>query len=208
MKVDLKNTLNQSVEVILPCFDEKMLNKALLVSIRVSYMIHFDSISDDNELTTSQLESIHNLIGDLPISICDKGYISCRTNQHLLFLNRGHYVCFYNDDDFWGDEISKWKFQSNHDSCWRDDAYRDLEKKDQAIRMTMAKIKETIDGTKCTPNDITPNFSTFDRLKVIDLPIYKGSRGDSYSNYSEFTLTLSSEGNSLIADDRKEEKDK
>lgn len=207
MKVDLKNTLNKTLEVLIPRHNENMLGKALLVSIRVSYMTSFDSLGD-KDLTKVQLKTIQNLIGDLPISILDDRYIDCDINHQLLFLNRGHYVCFYNDDNLWVNEkVSKWKLQSNHDTCWRDGAYRDLEKKDQAIRTTMAIIKETIDKRMCAPINIISNFSKYNCLEVIDLPIYKGSRGYRYSDRSELTLTLSSEGNSLIADDRKDEMD-
>jgi len=203
MKVDLKNTLNKTLEVMLPREKEEILNQALLVSIRVSYMSFFDSLPDEDDLTDDQLITIRNLIGDLPISIVNNRYIDCDISHQLLFLNSGHYVCFYNGDRSWFREnVSKWKFQSSHDSCWRDDAYRDLETIDRKIRTAMANIKSKIDNVSCAPINIVSNFSNYNCLEIIDINGYKGSYGNGYSDYPEFTLTLSVNGNTLIANDR------
>jgi len=155
------------VESVLPLHVRENMGKALIISIRYSF---FESFI--HSITDEEIEELSKKYPELQIS---NNYIEADFNLHFLFYNTGNeYWCFSQEDNnFFHGPISKWKFNSNHDSCWRTDAFTESRKKVQEIKTSIFdihnfSIKYNLNNIYI-PKHILPNFTNISNGKIFEI---------------------------------------
>lgn len=166
MQLDSRNTINSIVTTMLPRMSEEAIFQAIMIQVRISYMEH---ISDCGEKEIDPLirnQTLEQLKGT-EVRLVEDRYFESNVTHNFLFCNtHGGYSCFYNPEPFvQGKKQSFWEFQSNHDSCWRDDAHHSARIRDNMIRTTLSNMmtfhnKKGIE--QYSPGMIVSNFSNLE----------------------------------------------
>jgi len=158
-------------------------SNTVIVTLRYSLFESFNS-----PITDSEVQELSAKYPSLDIS---NDYVEADFTHHILFYSSGGSPwCFdyegdEGEDAFIADE-SEWKFSTNHDSYWRENAFRILRKKIEAVRNPIyeihnSSIKYSLQDI-LIPKHIVPNFCNVDvDTKTIKFDLYLGARENTFT---------------------------
>lgn len=162
----LENTVNTVVETILPRNSSDKEFNGLVVTINMSFMEHF-SANYDKPISEKTLVELEDKYPFLSIS---ENMVEVNTNFSLLFLRRnGYYQCFSNIGNMFPLMDLKdtvWVYETNHDSCWRDNAYTSINKHIAKIKTAIYDIFKDYDEANISiPKHVVPNYASIERIE-------------------------------------------
>lgn len=165
MLLKSQNTINTIVSSFLK---ESELFKGVVINISISYLEHFE-----NPINQSLVKDLQKKYPEISFN---ESYANINNNYNLLFVKRdGYFACYSNINDFKPQDKkeSKWKFQTGHSSCWRENAHLDIEDSNSKVRDTFFEIFKDLGSNVLIPRHIVPNFSMIDNIEFIDVFKYK-----------------------------------
>jgi len=153
----MKYVIKNLVENLLPQKAEGTTSgKTLIVNLEYSFSEWFEKPLSKDEL--KQLKK------DFPNLEISKERIEAKIYANFMFINRGgYYSCFFNGTHHmpqWCIEKTVWKFTTNHDSCWRENAFSDAKQILGKIQRDISNISKTYKVEHVDiPKHVIPNFS-------------------------------------------------
>ncbi len=212
MQLDSRNAINAIVKNLLP-LDVSMEDSgysAVMISVRMSYM-EFISDCGQKEVDFQIRDLTLEQLKGTEVKLVEDRYFESDVIHNFLFVRTySGYSCFYNPDNFvQTKKQSVWLFQSNHDSCWRDDAHHSARIRDNMIRTTLSNMmtyhnKKGIE--QYTPNMIVSNFSSMD-IERIHVAGYYIQSVNGESTRMGTPWEMNKVGNSITLTARPEEKE-
>ena len=146
------------------------IGSSIIINISESYIEY-----SDKPLSCVEVENCRCNV----VNFDDYKSIEYSTNTSFLFINRGGYFsCFTNHDHNPLYQVeSEWEFTTNHDSCWRTNAYDIYKTKIGNIKSSLFVIAENqgLDNV-CIPKHIIPNFSN---ISIGEIFTIEGSSNES-----------------------------
>jgi len=185
---------NAAQDIVTFNLREANLNDSMIINTELNFMEWFEKEISDERVVELQKQ--------FPKLSIDNTGIEVRINASFLFINRcGYYSCFYNIGEHnpqWRNE-SEWNFSTNHDTCWRDNAFSKFnsivfEVKDSILTLNEIEKVQNI----MIPKHVIPNFSNIRTNEIFQL-----KEIDTDENYKKVKhiLTSSKDEISLIVAD-------
>jgi hypothetical protein len=140
--------------------------KAFIVNLDYSFSEWFQS----GEISKNKRKLLKKAFPDLEIT---QENVSKKLFLNFLFIDRGgYYSCFFNSGFYRPQfmvEESEWEFTTNHDSCWRDNAFS---KANQMLSKVRGDISELSNIQKLEhidiPKHVIPNFSDIKNSELFE----------------------------------------
>ena len=191
----MANLAQNAVQAIVEDKLRRIENKGLIVSYRYSFMEHFN-----NTLTEEEIDAIKE---KYPFLYVDERMVEFNGMIHYLFIARGgYYECFYSADPDLivgpDDTDINWIWTTNHDSCWRDNAFPnfDIQYQIQSAILDIAKqfgIKHI-----SIPKHVIPNFEDIRIGKMFKFGRLAGVNKKAINNFKYVDRSELKDGDEII----------
>lgn len=180
---------NSVINLVNNMLRKSEVGSSIIVNIDLSFMEHYDDVINNN--VVKQLEENTSLL------TIDARHITAKLYSNFLFINRGgYYSCFYNEDVFKPQHVndSKWIFESNHDTCWRDSAFSTHKENVNKITDEIMFVNDIVGLDNIDiPKHIIPNYAGISNSDIFTFT--EISTNESYIDCSrEHLLTINKDG--------------
>jgi len=155
--------------------------KAIIINFDYSFSEWFQN----GEISKNKQKLLQKSFPDLEIT--DEN-VSKKLFLNFLFIDRGNYYsCFFNEGKYKPQdtiEESIWEFTTNHDSCWRTNAFEKANQMISKVRDNISKLSkiqklEHID----IPKHVIPNFSNVENSELFEFLESETSEGYEKNNH-------------------------
>ncbi len=164
----LETTVNAIVEAMLP-LHKKTEHNALALTISMTYMEHFSS-EYDNPITPTRIDELGV---EYPFLTVTENNVTWDVTFKLLFIKGGSYQCFSNISNSNNQNNmldTVWLYETNHDTCWRENAYSTINDELFKIRDTLFSIFAGVTESNIKiPKHVIPNFTNIEKIETLNI---------------------------------------